>query len=378
MAPETHSAAPVNALDEIVRREIQAHGTLSFSRFMELALYHPEHGYYERLARRIGRSGDFFTSVSVGPLFGELLGFQFAEWTRSLVDAPVQLVEAGAHDGRLALDILNYWREYQPTLFDGAEYWIIEPSLRRQHWQRRTLERHHQKVRWCTALDQLPAAGVRGVIFSNELLDAFPARRFAWNPQQRTWFEWGVRLEQGHLVWGRMDDAAEGPSGCPEPALPTSGMSSNCLDLLPDGFTTEVCPAAATWWLLAARSLRQGVLMTIDYGLSAEEFLAPERAAGTLRVYHRHRAAPNPLERVGEQDLSVSVDFTALQSAGESAGLATQGLALQAQFLTKIVARIQNTTDEFPNWSPSRRRQFHTLTHPEHLGAAFRVLWQTQ
>ena len=118
----------------ILRQEIERQKVISFARFMEVALYCPEMGYYERDARRVGRGGDFFTSVSVGSLFGELLAFQFAEWLDRLCRRRVQLVEAGGHDGQLAFDILIWLRREKLELFNRLEYWLVESSARCQAW----------------------------------------------------------------------------------------------------------------------------------------------------------------------------------------------------------------------------------------------------
>src|SRR6266496_4545463 len=170
---------PVNALTEIIRREVELSGFISFARFMKLSLYCPEFGYYEQLTNNPGRRGDFYTSVSVGNLFGELLAFQFARWFDQT--ELFHVLEAGAHDGRLALDILNWFEARRPGLLNRLDYWIVEPSARRQQWQKRTLARFNARVRWFDSWEKLPAPGVRGIIFSNELLDAMPIHRFGWN-----------------------------------------------------------------------------------------------------------------------------------------------------------------------------------------------------
>src|SRR5688572_28185878 len=175
------------AIESLLRREMQSGGPISFARFMELVLYCPKIGYYERLENRIGRQGDYYTSVSVGPLFGRLLACQFTDWLGQH-PGPVQLVEAGAHDGRLAHDILSWVRTQRPACFERLEYWIIEPSPNRQKWQEQTLNEFAGKVRWFT---EFPTA-VTGVIFSNELLDALPFQRFGWDAGIQCWFEWCV------------------------------------------------------------------------------------------------------------------------------------------------------------------------------------------
>src|ERR1035441_5340182 len=135
----------MNEVGQRIAGEIRDRGAITFARFMELALYCPNCGYYEREEDIIGRRGDYYTSVSVGSLFGELLAFQFAEW---LQQGGMRIVEAGAHGGDLARDILSWMQEYRPGLYTRLEYWIVEPSEARQRWQRHKLADHGSKVRW--------------------------------------------------------------------------------------------------------------------------------------------------------------------------------------------------------------------------------------
>lgn len=335
---------------------------------MELALYHPEHGYYERRADRIGRAGDFYTSVSVGRLFGELLAFQFAEWASESGGGRFQIVEAGAHDARLAADILGWLRSERPEPFAALEYGIVEPSLRRRAWQGTTLGSLAEKVRWVADLDDFAPGGVRGVIFANELLDAFPVHRLGWDARAGRWFEWGVGVEGERLAWTRLPElVASLPPGVPDAAALQA--------VLPDGFTVVACPQAAQWWRRAAGALEHGRLLTFDYGLTAEECFAPQRTAGSLRAFSRHCVSGDVLADPGEQDLTAHVNFTTLQQAGEAAGLRTVGLVSQGQFLVEVVRRIESAgAGGF--WKPERTRQLGTLVHPQHLGRAFRVLVQ--
>src|ERR1035438_4908633 len=220
----------LNQAAEIIAGEIADKGAISFARFIELSLYVPIYGYYEREKDIIGRRGDYYTSVSVGSLFGELLAFQFGEW---FVEGPVsrvpgaegevgartklmRIVEGGAHDGGLARDILTWMREHRPALFQELEYWIIEPSERRRAWQQGVLAQFAAKLHWVKQLPELlsiPASSganrhllpaVRGIVFSNELLDAMPAHRLGWDAKKRFWFEWGVRSAGGRFVWARL------------------------------------------------------------------------------------------------------------------------------------------------------------------------------
>src|ERR1019366_813007 len=149
------------------------------------------------------------------------------------------------------------------------------------------------------------------------------------------------------------------------------------LAALPDGYTIETCPAAEDWWREAAGILERGKLMTIDYGLIADELILPSRPRGTLRAYFRHHAGDDLLANVGEQDLTAHVNFSAIQAAGESVGLKTESLQTQSQFLTRILEKASKD-NSLGEWTPAQARQFQTLTHPEHLGRAFRVLVQSR
>jgi SAM-dependent MidA family methyltransferase len=166
---------------------------------------------------------------------------------------------------------------------------------------------------------------------------------------------------------------------------------------LPDGYTIETCPAAESWWREAAGILERGKLMTIDYGLTADELFSPSRTRGTLRAYFRHHAGDDILANVGEQDLTTHVNFSAIQAAGESVGLRTEMFSTQSQFLTRILEKASkaNSLGELvaskrlvspksdgggseDGWTSAQARQFQTLTHPEHLGRAFCVLVQSR
>ena len=125
------------ALIELIRAEIEARGPQSFAWFMQQALYHPEHGYYSSGRCAIGRRGDYFTNVSVGPIFGQLLAAQFAEiWERLGKIDNFVLVEQGAHDGDLARDVLQSTRKRWPDFFAALRYRIIEPFPILQERQR--------------------------------------------------------------------------------------------------------------------------------------------------------------------------------------------------------------------------------------------------
>lgn len=356
---------------------------------MELALYCPDCGFYEKENDTVGKRGDFITSVSVGTLFGELLAQQFAEWFDQMqcVDAGVsfQLIEAGAHDGQLARDILAWFKQNRPDLFEQITYGIIEPSLRRREWQKRKLE-GALRVRWFSGFgsdafernqDLISPRSVRGVIFSNELLDAMPVHRFGWDGKNGQWFEWGVTERDKKFIWTRLA-STQLDSNSIRGFETLKNLPGELLAVLPDGFTTEISFAAETWWKQAAEALDSGRLMTIDYGLSQTEFFAPHRANGTLRAYRQHRLCDDPLAEPGNLDLTAHVHFSAIESIGKQAGLRTEMFESQSRFLTTLAARNAHLANGMKSWTHQHLRQFQTLTHPELMGQSFQVLIQTR
>ena len=357
-------------LKSIIDETIARQGPISTAQFMELALYHPLHGYYEAEGR-IGKSGDFITSVSVGDLFGALLCEQLRQWTKEQGDECPIWVEAGAHDGRLACDILNHCRRHHPQTYERVRYLIMEPSETRRCRQKRRLERHSSKVEWMKSWEECRQRSISGVIFSNELLDAFPVERVCWDAANRIWRRWGVTAKEGNLHWCIL----------PEPfsSLATGlggEFSEEIFEHLPDGFTTEVGVAASHWWRQAASRLAVGYLFTIDYGLAAQEFFAPCRRQGTLRAYSQHRQTLNLLENPGQQDLTSHVNYTALLEAGQSKGLETVGIQSQEKFLTDILRRLSKDGRLADVLTSSRIRQLQSLIHPDHFGRSFSVLIQ--
>ena len=368
---------------EIIAAEIADKRAISFARFMELALYCPDCGYYEAEKDTVGRRGDYYTSVSVGSLFGELLGFQFAAWFEQISPSPArsgptsparcQILEAGAHQGHLARDILCWLGNHRAALFRNLEYWIIEPSRRRRQWQQDTLAQFSNNVRWAAASSDLPPPGASDgprIIFANELLDAMPVHRFAWDARTGSWFEWGIMLNGNQLAWTRLP--------LPDRTLPgaVGELAADLSNVLPDGFVVECSPAAENWWRSAATLLGRGKLLALDYGLTTHELLAPERKEGTLRAYRAHQFERDLLAVPGKQDITAHVDFSVIRAAGEAAGLTTECFATQENFLTGIAGRVWENPAAFGHWTSGRTRQFQTLTHPNHLGRCFRVLVQ--
>jgi SAM-dependent MidA family methyltransferase len=351
-------AIPQNSAASIIAKEIEgAPGrVIPFARFMELALYHPEHGYYNRNKDIIGKSGDFFTSVSVGSLFGEMLAF-WLERELEQLDGPIQIVEMGAHDGKLARDIINSMRR-------DVEYIIVEPSRSLESKQRAALD-GFPNVSWRRSLEDLVM--IRGAIISNELLDAMPVHVCRWDKRNSNWLERGVGIENGVFVWKTFALTKEIRKQARLEEF------QDVIAVLPDGYTIEFSPSAEELWRQAASKLWGGgsVMLGIDYGDYRMNVYHGGNPKGTLRAYRNHRLTDDVLGNPGEQDITASVNFSAIRDVGERAGLVSESLMTQGRFLSGLA-------EGFFREAPDAKvgRQFQTLTHPEHLGGAFKMLAQ--
>jgi SAM-dependent MidA family methyltransferase len=342
-------------LISLLRDEIQSHGPISFARFMEQALYHPEYGYYAR-GVVIGRKGDFYTSVSVGPIFGEMLARQFNEvWLQLERPPSFTIFEQAAHQGQLAVDILQSLRDQHPDCFQSVRYHILEPLDRLNEWQHQTLASANllEKTQWSSSA-ATAASAPAGLYFSNELIDSFPVHRVIF--QNGAWQELRVAWKENGFSWQAVPPSPE--------LVPWLTRLPNSR---PDGYTTEICVALGSWAQTVAPLLTKGVWWVIDYGFDHELYYHPDRLEGTLQGYFEHRKANDPFLNVGHQDLTAHVDFTAVTQAARTAGLSPLGLTDQHHFLVGLL-------ELNPELAPDRVRGLKTLLHPEMMGTRFQYL----
>ena len=310
---------------------------------MEQALYHPEHGYYSTDRVAIGRSGDYFTNVSVGPLFGQLLALQFFEiWQRIGKPDNFSIVEQGAHHGEFARDVLEFVRRQFPEFFSAIRYVVVERFPKLQQRQSQTLESLGDQVRLRKSLDELePFVGIH---FSNELLDAMPI-----NLRDK---RIGLERDQFYFV-----DAT--------------------IDKVPNRSQLD-------WVASVADKLNRGFVIAVDYGFAAAEFRE------TVQIRARHKLLDSPFQEIGNADITAHLNWTDIAGAAEKNGLCVVGFTDQYHFLTGILAELGRGGSPEPpaTASPARtdwgqwplpvdsksQRQLQTLLHPEMLGRSFQVL----
>jgi SAM-dependent MidA family methyltransferase len=363
LLPTAYCLLPTaSRLLDLIVDTIRRDGPLTLAAFMELALYHPEHGYYAGAAQRSGKAGDFYTSVDVGALFGELLAVQFAEMheviDRVASGGRFDLVEAGAGNGRLSRDVLDAAARHHPGLYRAARLTLVERSAAARRSQREVLGPHAERL--AASRPDLPA-DVRGVIFANELLDAMPAHAVIMR---------GGTLREIYIDErdGRLEEV-EGALSTPALAAHFDRVGAH----LADGARAEVSLAALDWVRGAAGALSSGFLLLIDYGHRAAALYSRTHAGGTLMAYHRHTAgAADWLARPGAVDLTTHVDLTALRLTAESAGLTTLGVVDQTYFLTSLglAERLETGHDRS---SVARRLAAKTLVMPGGLGSTMKA-----
>jgi len=349
----------------IIRDLIRGEGPISFARFMEHALYHPAHGYYSSGRCTIGRRGDYFTSVSVGPVFGEMLAAQFAEiWCRLGSPNDFVIVEQGAHHGEFATDVLETLRDTSPELFATLRYRIVEPFPVLRQRQQGVLRQFAGTTEWCASLEGMePFSGLH---FSNELLDAMPVHRIvaAGFPGRREWHE--RLVERTSCGFTFVDQPISGPRLQAEVAkIPPP----------PEGpYETEINLAALDWIDALAPKLVRGVVLIADYGFSRQDFYASSRTTGTLQCYSGHRLLPSPLEEIGDCDITAHVDWTNLAQRGERRGLHLGGFTDQHHFLTGLLSSYPGLASA----GSGKNRALQMLLHPEFLGTRFQFLALTK
>lgn len=327
-----------------LRGKILTSGPLLFQHFVAEALYHPELGYYARPAGQVGRAGDFFTSVSTGPLFGQLLAAHISGWWRAAGEpARWRIVEAGANDGSLARDILAALE------VPGFEYVVVEPlpllaeALRARGSAMRVVDSTTS-----LADDLLPS-----FVLGNEVLDALPFHVI--ESDGTGWRELGVDVADDRFVWTDL-----GPATADLPQRPV-------------GYRTEVRDNYRSFLESMKLGMSSGRMLWLDYGFDREDYYHESRTTGTLRTFSKHRAAEDPLESPGEIDITAHVDFTALAEAAAALGGKVIRDQRQGLFLTEVarpwLLSLEGRTDV-----AKELRAFQTLTHPGQLGAKFRVM----
>lgn len=366
--PDPDAAHHSERLAAAIRGEIAGSGGgIPFSRFMELCLYAPGLGYYSAGSAKFGAAGDFVTAPELGPLFAGCVVSAVAPVLQQL-GPEAEFLEIGGGSGAFAEVMLKRLLAMDAL---PARYAILEPSADLRERQRERLGRSlippvFDLVEW---LDGPPEQSWNGVLFANEVIDALPTPRFTLRDGEV--FEEGVALaEDGRFV--RSDRPAD--------ALLAAAVRhlERTLDIsFPDGYRSELLPQLPYWVQAVMGGLEAGAMLFVDYGYPRREFYLPQRDQGTLRAFYRHQTHNDLYAWPGLQDLTASVDFTALAEAGTHAGFDLAGYCTQASFLlgNGLPQLLQEAEARASETQLQRlRNEAKQLTLPSEMGERFQVM----
>jgi len=350
-------------LVRLIVEEIRRRGVISFRDFMEMALYHPEFGYYNCEGGKIGKEGDYYTAPHLTPVFGEMIGRQILEMEGFIGNEGFTIIEMGAGKGLLALDILDLIKREKKDLYERIRFYIIEISPYLKERQKTTLVGH--PVSWYKGLDDIKS-GIKGIFISNELVDSFPVHQVV--------MEEG--LKEVFIGWteGRFVEILKDPS---DDSLREyfKGLGIT----LPEGYRTEVNLDALRWIERIGDILEKGFVITIDYGYPSEELYQSYRSRGTLICYFKHTISEDPYIRIGYQDMTTHVNFSALIEWGKKRGLEFTGFTDQANFLINmgIGDYLRRVASESINYKEYLRKMLpiKNLLMPG-MGDTFKILIQ--
>lgn len=342
-------------LSEIIIDRIAKEGPVPFHDYMEMALYYPGMGYYTKDSGQFGKKGDYYTSPVLSEIHGNMIGRQLEEMWRLLNTKKFTIVEYGAGEGNLCLDILKYL-QHDTARFDDVEYVIIEKGDFLAKKQKELLK---HKVRW---VNDIADVGLfSGCIITNEVLDNFAV----------------------HLVEMQdelMEVYVDYDNGFQEILLPATQYLKDyfsCQNIvLAKGYRTEVNMQAKAWLQKNAMHLQSGFQITIDYGFRANEYYKSERHKGTLACYYQHSVSDNYYAMPGQQDITAHVNFSSLAQWGKDFGFTVNGYSNQNYFLRSLGVANYLRSLEQQDSEEKRALLFQVNKLLFEMGSAFKVLIQ--
>jgi len=340
---------------------------ISFRDFMELCLYHPQWGYYMKPKEKIGKAGDFYTSSHVHSVFAEVI-VQAAIEIYQGQKVRRTFCEMGAGTGIFAKQFLDFLQQKSPEIYTEFTYFIIEKSEYHRTKQKANLQDHLNQVLWIEGLNQLEEDKFDGILFSNELFDAFPVYLVEKVKNSLcevcvTWSEESERLEEKliPLTNQRLVDYLE---------------RENLT--LREGQRIEIPLDAIEWFQETSNSIAKGIWFIIDYGYTHDELMSPSRRKGSLRCYYKHQMDDQPLDHPGAKDITYHIHFDSFVHIGAQQGWRRLGFQRQDQFLLSagIINLLQEHQggDPFTNPVIKKNRAIQSLIHADGISGSFHVL----
>lgn len=362
--PDDDALVHSNELADRIRAEIDSNnGSITFDRYMEMALYEPGLGYYSAGSGKLGNQGDFVTAPEISCLYSYCLARQCRQVLERLNQGVI--LELGAGTGRMACDILLYLKRHDSL---PQRYIILETSADLKQRQRELLgERvpeYSDRVEW---LDALPENPVTGLMLANEVLDALPVKRVVIDNNHL--YELNVTRRDRGFTW--LEKEAGG-----EVVNRVRHIEDSILRPWQGRYVTEVNLAIDPWIASLSDCLQQGLILLIDYGYTRNEYYHPQRPDGTLLCHYRHRAHSNPFLYPGLQDITASVDFTTVAEAAVASDLQVAGYTTQAHFLTSsgLDEVFAESSSDDPKKQLELSGQIKKLVFPGEMGERFKVM----
>ncbi|WP_456278298.1 class I SAM-dependent methyltransferase [Bacillus sp. AK128] len=343
--------------------------SISYSAFMKLALYHPTKGYYMKDQTKIGKTGDFYTSSSVSPIFAEMMASRFIKLINEQVIEPV-IIEMGGGNGRFARQVLKTWQSESNDTYKEGHYYIVESSPYHQSLIQQEVK-EFQNVTIVYSLEEIQKIYEKynGIIFSNEFFDAFPVDV--------------IRMVDNEVVEVRI--SANEQNKLVETLVPLNKSLTNFIDeyqiTVSEGQTYEIPKEMCSFIRELGEWIEKGIVITIDYGYLDEEWSLPFHKDGSLRGYYQHQLIENPLVHVGEMDLTTHIHFDKLIRAGQEIGLDFYKMYRQDEFLLKagILEELKEHDDRNPFSEASKRnRAIRSLLVQGGISSSFHVVIQTK
>lgn len=340
---------------------------ITYEEFMSLCLYHPEKGYYQKASEKIGRKGDFYTSSSVGKVYGEVIASVFCELVNNQIIEP-SFIEIGGGNGRFANAFLCYCEKNELEIYTHIKYVIVDESKHHRQLQTEILEKHHnvQFTSHVSELDQLE----KGMIFSNELFDALPVRVVEY--QDKKWNEVVLTFDKTNKIIERLIEVGE--------EVIIDFLKRNHFDGK-NGQRVEIPLVMEKVYDSMQAKINQGLIMTVDYGFTREEWELAHRIKGSLRGYYKHEMKTNVLDFLGDMDLTTHIHWDELKQIGEQHKLVNFFFSSQRNALLNF--GITNWLVQHAATNPfseefKQNRSVQSLITPGGISDAFQVLIQTK
>lgn len=357
----------MNELENKIILEINQKGPITFERFMEIALYDKEHGYYGSGRAEIGRKGDFYTGPSVNKAFGQTIATFLVCILETFNTGNYEIIEAGAGKGLLSMDILNHLKTHYPEVYKRLRYTVVESGGRFMDNSRELLSIHSDITEFkSNILDVEPKE--TGIVISNELFDALPFHR--------------LKFEDGKLK--EIFVTYRNNRICEITDLPSDKRLGEYIDRygiqLYQGQQFEINLNAEKMLDSLSSRLGKGVVLTIDYGYTADELFTPDRPRGTYKCHYKHEINETPYINIGQQDITSHVDFSNIIYSGEKLGMNNYILKEQGQFLVDWgilkFAEDPESGSKDSCVDQKKRLGIKNLILPQLMGRVFKVLIQ--